>query len=230
MSRGHLYTLLARPLYVGQVVHRGTIYPGQHQAIVDTDVFDQVQALIDANAPGRKQVANQSSSHLLTGLLFDETGDALSPTHANKKGKRYSYYTSHRLKSARASRSGGWRLAAYQIENAVLAVIRDHLSNQGKLAELFAGAERSANQMLQLTHGAKGLASELTTQTPIELKTTINTLVQRIELKTESITIKVRLAAVYDLVRAGDGDARLSLSKDAMTLISCTAPAEETWR
>jgi len=219
LSRGHLYTLLTKPLYVGQVVHRGTIYPGQHQAIIDPGVFDQVQALINANAPDRKQAANQSSSHLLTGLLFDETGDALSPTHANKKGKRYRYYTSHRLKSASASRSGGWRLAADQIENAVLAVIRDHLSSQGKLTELFAGVERSANQMMLLAHGAKRLASELTTQTPVELRTTINTLVQRIELKTESITIKVSLAALYDLVRAGDGDARFNLSKDAMTLI-----------
>jgi hypothetical protein len=214
-----LYTLLTRPLYVGQVVHRGKIYPGLHQAIVDAGVFDQVQALINANAPGRKQAANQSSPHLLTGLLFDETGDALSPTHANKKGKRYRYYTSHRLISANASRSGGWRLAADKIENAVLAVIRDHLSSQGKLAGLFAGVERSANQMMLLGHGAKRLASELTAQTPIELKTTINTLVQRIELKSESITIKVRLAALYDLVSAGDGDANLNLSKDDVTLI-----------
>ena len=219
LSRGHLYTLLTKPLYVGQVVHRGTIYPGLHQAIVDSDVFDQVQALIDANAPDRKQTANQSSPHLLTGLLFDETGDALSPTHATKKGKRYRYYTSHRLKTAGPTKSGGWRLAADQIENAVLAVLRDHLSNQSKLAELFHGAESSASQMLQLTHGSKRLASELTTQNQTELKTTINTLVQRIELKTESITIKIRLAGLYDLVRAGEENAKFNLSKDAMTLI-----------
>ncbi len=73
--------------------------------------------------------------------------------------------------------------------------------------------------MLQLAHGAKRLASELTTQTQAELKTTINTLVQRIELKSESITIKIRLAGLYDLVRAGDGDAKLNLPKDAMTQI-----------
>lgn len=218
-SRGHLYTLLTKPLYIGQVVHRGMIYPGQHQAIVDPGVFDQVQALIDANAPDRKQAANQSSPHLLTGLLFDETGDALSPTHATKKGKRYRYYTSHRLKTAGPSKPGGWRLAADQIENAVLTVIHDHLSNQSKVTELFCGAESSANQMLQLTHGAKRLASELTTQTQTELKTIINTLVQRIELKTESITIKIRLAGLYDLVRAGDGDAKLNLQKDAMMQI-----------
>ena len=98
-------------------------------------------------------------------------------------------------------------------------MIRDHLSNQSKLAQLFYGAEASANQMLQLSHGAKRLASELTTQTQTELKTTINTLVQRIELKSESITIKIRLAGLYDLVRAGDGDAKLNLPKDAMTQI-----------
>ena len=73
--------------------------------------------------------------------------------------------------------------------------------------------------MLQLTHGAKRLASELTTQTQTELKTSINTLVQCIELKTESITIKIKLAGLYDLVRAREENAELNLSKDAMTLI-----------
>ena len=106
-SRGHLYTLLTKALYIGQVVHRGQTYPGQQDAIIDPDTFSQVQALINANAPDRRQAENQTSPHLLTGLLFDETGDTLSPTHATKEGKRYRYYTSHRLKSAGASRSGG---------------------------------------------------------------------------------------------------------------------------
>ena len=38
-SRGHLYTLLTKSLYIGQVLHRGNTYPGRHQAIVDPDIF-----------------------------------------------------------------------------------------------------------------------------------------------------------------------------------------------
>jgi len=198
-SRGHLYTLLTKPLYIGQVVHRGKVYPGQQDAIVDLEIFNQVQALINANAPERRQAENQTSPHLLTGLLFDENGDALSPTHAVKNGKRYRYYTSHRLKSAGAAKSGGWRLAAEQIENAVLRLLCEHLSDRGKFAALLSSIESSANQMLQFADGAKQLAGELANQTQPELKSTINNLVQRVELKAESITIQVSLAELCKL-------------------------------
>jgi DNA invertase Pin-like site-specific DNA recombinase len=220
LSRGHLYTLLTKPIYIGQVVHRRKTYPGQQDAIIDPDTFHQVQALITANAPDRLQRENRASPHLLTGLLFDETGDALSPTHATKKGKRYRYYTSHRLKSAGASRSGGRRLAADKIEAVVLQLLQDHLSDQGKLARLFSNAESSANQMLQLAQGAKRLAGELTTQTHAELKATICKLVQEVGLSTESIAVQIRLNGLYDLLTAGKSKAKLNLPSDATSTIN----------
>ena len=47
---------------------------------------------------------------LLTGLLFDETGDRLTPSQAIKDGRRYRYYISQRLMQARKKDS--IRLAA----------------------------------------------------------------------------------------------------------------------
>jgi monoamine oxidase len=185
------YALLTKPLYIGQVVHRGKTYPGQQDAIINLDTFNQVHALINANAPYRRQTKNQVSPHLLTGLLFDETGDALSPTHAVKNGKRYRYYTSHQLKSAAASRSGGWRLAAEQIENVGIQLLSDHLSDRDKLDGLFSFKESSADQMLLLTETAKQFANQIASQTPIELKESINKMVRRIELKADRILIKV---------------------------------------
>lgn len=195
-------------------MHRRQTYPGQQDAIIDPDTFHQVQALITANAPDRQQRENQASPHLLTGLLLDETGDALSPTHATKKGKRYRYYISHRLKSASASRSSGWRLAADKIEAVVLQLLQDHLSDQGKLAKLFSNAESSANQMLQLAEGAKQLARELSTQSQTELKATINKLVQRVDLSAEGIFIKIKLAGLCDLITTGETHSFFSLLTD----------------
>ena len=45
-TRGALYVMLKNVLYVGEVSHRGTPYPGQHQAIVDRELFDRVQAML----------------------------------------------------------------------------------------------------------------------------------------------------------------------------------------
>ena len=38
-----------------------------------------------------------SAPSLLTGLVYDGTGERMSPTHANKGGRRYRYYVSHSL-------------------------------------------------------------------------------------------------------------------------------------
>src|SRR5438876_5501503 len=48
-SRGALYTLLKNRLYRGEISHRGTTYQGQHEAIVPTELWEPVQALIAAN-------------------------------------------------------------------------------------------------------------------------------------------------------------------------------------
>ena len=96
-SRGNLYLLLSNPIYIGKVVHRGNVYPGRHKAIVDQDLWDAVQELMEENNRVRHAPTNVRSTGILTGLLFDETGDRLSPTYAIKNGVRYRYYMSHRL-------------------------------------------------------------------------------------------------------------------------------------
>ena len=105
-SRGHLYALLSNPIYVGDVRHHGERYRGQHEAIVEPAVWRDVNDLLAANAVRRKRVDNTADASQLTGFLFDETGDRLSPSHVTKQGKRYRYYISHRLMAGGCGRSG----------------------------------------------------------------------------------------------------------------------------
>ena len=50
--RGTLYHLLSNPIYLGKIVHKGQVYSGEHEAIVDQQLFDQVQAKLKDNASG----------------------------------------------------------------------------------------------------------------------------------------------------------------------------------
>ena len=59
----------------------------------------RLAALLKGQAPNRRNGANAQNRHLLTGLLFDETGDRLSPVFTVKDGKRYRYYISNRLET-----------------------------------------------------------------------------------------------------------------------------------
>ncbi len=105
VSKGKLYYILSNPIYIGKIRHDGQLYDGEHPGIVDAQPFADVQQLLKAQAANRSSALNRQDMHLLTGIVFDETGDRLSPTHARQQGKRYRYYISHRLMQAKR-RSG----------------------------------------------------------------------------------------------------------------------------
>ena len=96
IDRGALYHLLRNRIYLGEVVHRDTSYPGEHDAIIERELWDEVQAILADNINGERR-GTTSHPSLLTGLLFDEQGERLSPSHAVKQGRRYRYYVSRHL-------------------------------------------------------------------------------------------------------------------------------------
>ena len=95
LHRGALYYLLRNRLYRGAIVHKGTAYPGAHAAIVDQGLWDEVQAILAANTHGTRREGPREPS-LLTGLVVDDQGKGLTPSHAVKHGRRYRYSRSSR--------------------------------------------------------------------------------------------------------------------------------------
>ena len=76
-SRGALYLMLQNRLYRGEVRHKGQCYPGEHAAIVDAPLWDEVQAALAANRVERATGARAKAPSLLTGMVFDEEGQRL---------------------------------------------------------------------------------------------------------------------------------------------------------
>jgi DNA invertase Pin-like site-specific DNA recombinase len=93
-SRGALYHLLNNRSYIGEIVHRGQSYPGQHEAIVPRELWDQVASRLQANNQAHRSRKSHATPSLLSGIVFDPKGVRFTPTHAVKNGKRYRYYTS----------------------------------------------------------------------------------------------------------------------------------------
>jgi hypothetical protein len=121
---GPLAHMLKNRFYVGEVAYRGEVHNGEHPAIVDREVFDRVQAML-AERTVTRRLKRGNSPHLLTGLIFDDRGNPMSPTHANKKGVRYRYYTSHALLQRRKEQAGSVpRVSAPEIETLVCEALR----------------------------------------------------------------------------------------------------------
>jgi hypothetical protein len=129
-SRGALYYLFRNTLYVGRIAHRGASYAGQHPAIVSQDLWDRVQALLTEHRKGSSRAAGPSEACLLSGLLFDDRGNVMSPSHARKaNGRRYRYYVSQAVLQGRQEDAGSiCRVSAEAIESLVERALCEVLS------------------------------------------------------------------------------------------------------
>jgi len=120
-SRGALYSLLRNRSYLGEVVHRGEVYVGEHEGIVERALWERVQGMLDAHRRRLPKSPSEASRSLLGGLLFDDRGNPMSPTHAKKRsGRRYRYYVSQAL-IRRAPEEAGRirRVPAQEIEDLI---------------------------------------------------------------------------------------------------------------
>jgi site-specific DNA recombinase len=121
---GPLAHMLKNRMYVGEIAYRGEVHKAEHPAIIEREVFDRVQAMLSERSVARK-LKRGNSPHLLTGLIFDDRGNPMSPTHANKKGVRYRYYTSHALLQRRKEHAGSVpRVSAPEVEALVCDALR----------------------------------------------------------------------------------------------------------
>jgi Resolvase, N terminal domain/Recombinase len=136
IARGALYLMLQNRIYRGEITHCGRSYPGEHTAIIDQPLWDEVQAVLAQNRVERATGARTKHPSLLGGFVFDATSERLTPTYAIKKGTRYRYYVSSSLaREARGNRAGGWRLPAGDLEGLVIHRLRNFFADPAALLD-----------------------------------------------------------------------------------------------
>jgi site-specific DNA recombinase len=128
-TRGPLAYLLHNRCYIGEVVHRGQVYPGEHHAILDRELFEAVQNRLGDQRANRITERADSEAMLL-GRIFDDRGNRMTPSHCRKTGTKYRYYTSSALTQSQPKLAGSIsRVPAPEIEAVVGAAVRRHLDD-----------------------------------------------------------------------------------------------------
>ena len=136
-DRGHIHHILSNTIYAGRIRHKGQVFEGQHPAIIEPALWEQVQKRLAGEAQKARGTSRKAKQSLLAGKLFDETGDRLTPSHSRKNGKRLRYYISHRLVKDRSQKHpDAWRLPAEQLEGLIADLLRDHLHRHDCTARL----------------------------------------------------------------------------------------------
>jgi site-specific DNA recombinase len=121
---GSLGYLLRNRCYVGEISHKGQIHAGDHEPIVERELFDAVQAHLESGAVDRR-LKHAGTPYLLKGRLFDSAANRMTPSHSVKKGVRYRYYVSQAILGSRPAEAGRvGRVSAPDLEGLVEDFLR----------------------------------------------------------------------------------------------------------
>jgi hypothetical protein len=114
------------PVYAGRVAHKGHIYEGRQAAIVEQAQWERAQALLSEKSASRQGRPIAPGGRPLAGRLFDDRGNAMSPSYAVKRnGQRYHYYVSQALLQNDKGRAGTVaRIPAEEIERLVQEAVK----------------------------------------------------------------------------------------------------------
>jgi len=136
-NKPRLLRLLTNATYVGRVEHKRTIYPGEQAAILETELWEEINAELGMARRGRNHVKRTKQNGLLNGLLFCRNCDQpMVPTYTAKGDRRYRYYI------CQVARKNGWdtcptkSVAARAIEESVVTQVRSALGAAGAREQL----------------------------------------------------------------------------------------------
>ncbi len=199
IDKGALYKILGNRVYLGEAVHKGTSYPGEHAAIIDHATWGKVHAILAANAVARGNGTRAQTPALLRGLIFAPGGHAMTPSHTRKAGKLYRYYV------ATDAIRQGYRecpvrsVPAAEVEEAVIAQVRYLLQTPEVIARTWAAAKNKMpeREVVRMITDFEPLWDELF---PAEQARLIRLFVERVDLSPESVKVRLRAQGLPTLV------------------------------
>ena len=203
VDKKFIHRMIDNPVYIGDAVHKGSRYPGEHEAIVDRDLWEKVQYIQKVSPRQRAARTRANTPALLRGLLFGPDGAAFSPSHTRKGGRLYRYYVSQTVLRHGAGSCPVGRVAAGDIEAAVINQLRAVF----RQPEIVAGTWRAAQAH---TDGIREEeAREALTRLdplweelfPAEHARIVALLVERVDIELHGLNIRLRVDGLRALAR-----------------------------
>ena len=195
--------MLNNRAYIGEAVHKGISYPGEHAPILDRATWDKVHAILTESPRKRAARTRAETPALLKGLLFGPDGAAFSPTHTRKGGRLYRYYVSQTVLKHGAGACPVGRVPAGEIEAAVLGQLRTVF----RQPEIVAGTWKAVRGQDETITEAEARAAlqqldplwdELF---PAEQARIVALLVERVDVGTQGLNVRLRVDGLGSLAR-----------------------------
>ena len=203
VDKKYIYRLLSNKVYIGEAVHKGTSYPGEHRGIITRDLWDKVHAILTISPRLRANNTRTTCPALLKGLIFGPDGAAFSPTYTNKGNRHYAYYVSQSILRHGAGACPVGRVPAGEIEAAVIDQLRavfrqpETIVGSWKAAQAEDEADITEDDVRSALIQFDPLWEELF---PAEQARIVQLLVERVDIGLEGLSLRLRVDGLAGLV------------------------------
>ena len=203
IDKGAIYKILNNRTYLGEAVHKGTSYPGEHEAIIDRGTWDKVHAILAENTVARANGTRAQTPALLRGLIFAPGGHAMTPSHSRKNGRLYRYYVSTDVIRQGYSECAVRSVPAAEVEEAVVAQVRHLLQTPEIIARTWATAKPEGDALVperEVVARITDFAPLWDELFPAEQARIVRLLVERIDLSPDGMQVRLRAEGLQTLV------------------------------
>lgn len=196
-----LYRILRNRVYLGEAVHKGACYPGEHEAIIDQKLWDQAHSILKESPRKRANNCRAQTPALLKGLLFGPDGAAMSPTHTRKSGRLYRYYISQTAMKQGRSDCPVKLVPAAELERIVIDQVRRLLQTPEVIVQTWRALRKQATEVSEseVRSSLVGFDELWDELFPAEQARIVQLLVECIDIHAERMDITLKVQGLTSL-------------------------------
>ncbi len=214
ITKSAIYKILCNQIYIGKISHKGTIYEGEHEGIIDPQIFEKVRSMIATRVPNSSPLRCTATSYLLRGLVFDQDGYAMTCAAAKKKDTRYRYYVSTQAVKKSYDECPLKTVSAPLLEAVIVDQMRRLLARPEWAKEIITKAQKGSlgdnlteQKIARALENFELLWDELF---PLEQLRLANLLIQRVMVCPDKVQISLRPVGMTGLLHEIMPDVKLT--------------------
>ncbi|TSJ64160.1 recombinase family protein [Starkeya sp. 3C] len=202
LDKGALYKLLNNRVYIGDAVHKGVAYPGEHEAIIDIALWNRAHGIMGESPRTRANKTRLSGPALLRGLIFSPNGDAMSPSHTRKGDRLYRYYVTQSVLKRGPETCPVRRVPAAEIEATVVEQLRGILRAPELIVRTWMTATVHDDRITEseVREAFERLDPVWDELFPAEQARLVQLLIERVDIKLDGIAIQLRIGGLTALL------------------------------
>ncbi|MBF0341699.1 MAG: recombinase family protein [Magnetococcales bacterium] len=200
MDRPSVYRLLKNQYFIGEIAHKGEVYAGEHEPIIDREIWDQVHAIMADNNHYNPDRVRVQTPALLKGIIRCRHCDrAMRPTFTRKVGRLYRYYVCHGADKHGRETCPLRTVAAGEIEAVVIGQMRTMMSAPEMVVKTWQSDEGiHERDVVEALRRLEPIWEELF---PVEQQRLVQLLIGKVDVEKSGVQVHLRATGLNTLAR-----------------------------